>query len=100
MLVVFEAFYLLNARSFYGSALSRESLVGNPYVPLTIGIVLGIQGLFTYTEVMHTLFHTTGISGFAWIRIFGIGAVIFLLVEFEKYLFRTIPRLRARDLKP
>jgi magnesium-transporting ATPase (P-type) len=99
MLVVFEAFYLLNARSFCGSALSREGLFGNPYVPLTIGMVFGIQGLFTYTDVMQTLFHTRGIDGLAWLRIVGIGAVIFLLIEFEKYLFRTIPRLRSRDLK-
>jgi len=98
MLVVFEAFYVLNARSFYGSVLSRKGFFGNPYVLLTIGIVLGIQGLFTYTEVMQTLFHTTRIDELAWLRIVGIGAVIFLLVEFEKYVFRIILKLRARDV--
>ncbi|MDT3779082.1 cation-transporting P-type ATPase [Nitrospira sp. MA-1] len=99
MLVVFEAFYVLNARSFYGSVLSPKGLFQNPYVPLTIGMVLGIQGLFTYTEVMQTLFHTTGIDGFAWFRIVGIGLVIFLLVEFEKYVFRNLLKLRTPDLK-
>ncbi len=98
MLVVFEAFYLLNARSFYSSVLSREGLFGNLYVPLTIGLVLGIQGLFTYTEVMHTLFHTTGLTALAWLRIFGIGAVIFLLVECEKYVFRTFLNPRTPDV--
>lgn len=95
MLVVFESFYLLNARSFYGSVLSRQGLLGNPYVPLTIGMVLGIQGLFTYTEVMQTLFHTTGLHPWAWVRIVGICAVIFLLVELEKYVFRIILKLRT-----
>ncbi|MEO8327774.1 MAG: cation transporting ATPase C-terminal domain-containing protein, partial [Nitrospirota bacterium] len=99
MLVVFEAFYVLNARSFYGSVLSRKGLFGNPYVPLTIGLVLGIQGLFTYMEVMQTLFHTTAIDGLAWLHIVGIGAVIFLLVEFEKYVFRMMLRQRTPDLK-
>jgi magnesium-transporting ATPase (P-type) len=89
MLVVFEAFYILNARFFYGSVLSRQGLLGNPYVPLTIGIVLAMQGLFTYTEVMHTLFQTTGIDVLAWMRIVGIGAMIFFLVELEKYVFRA-----------
>jgi magnesium-transporting ATPase (P-type) len=98
MLVVFEAFYLLNARSFYGSVLSREGLFGNLYVPLTIGMVLGIQGLFTYTEVMHTLFHTTGLTALAWLRIIGIGAVIFLLVELEKYVFRTVLNPKTPDV--
>jgi magnesium-transporting ATPase (P-type) len=99
MLVVFEAFYVLNARSFYGSVLSRQGFFGNPYILLTIGMVLGIQGLFTYTEVMQTLFHTTGIDGLAWLRIVGIGSVIFLLVEFEKYVFRIILKPRTPDLK-
>ncbi|MDH5775994.1 MAG: cation-transporting P-type ATPase [Nitrospirota bacterium] len=98
MLVVFEAFYVLNARSFYGSVLSREGLLGNPYVLLTIGMVLGIQVLFTYTGVMQTLFHTTGIDELAWLRIMGIGAVIFLLVEFEKYVFRIVLKMRTRDV--
>ena len=99
MLVVFEAFYLLNARSFYGSVLSRNGLFGNPYVPLTIGMVLGMQGFFTYTEVMQTLFHTTAIDGLAWLRIIGIGAVIYLLVEVEKSVFRIILKFRTPDLK-
>ena len=89
MLVVFEAFYLLNARFFTGSVLSREGVLGNPFVPLAIGIVLLMQGLFTYTDVMHTLFHTTGISVWDWVRIDCIGLFIFLVVEFEKYIFRN-----------
>ncbi|HQU29316.1 MAG TPA: cation transporting ATPase C-terminal domain-containing protein, partial [Nitrospirales bacterium] len=79
--------------------LSRNGLFGNPYVPLTIGMVLGIQALFTYTEVMQTLFHTTDIDGLAWLRILGIGAVIYLLVELEKYVFRIMLKLRTPDLK-
>jgi len=98
MLVVFEAFYILNARFFYGSVLSRQGLLGNPYVPLTIGIVLAMQGLFTYTEVMHTLFQTTGIDVLAWMRIVGIGAVIFFLVELEKYVFRSALHKRIPEV--
>jgi magnesium-transporting ATPase (P-type) len=98
-LVVFEAFYLLNARSLHSSVLSREGVLGNLYVPLAIGIVLLMQGLFTYADVMQILFHTTEIDGWAWLRIVGIGGVIFLLVEFEKYLFRTIRQFRNSDVK-
>ena len=98
-LVVFEGFYVLNARFFYGSVLSREGFFGNPYVLLTIGIVLGMQGLFTYTDVMQALFHTTEISVNAWVRIVGIGVVIFILVEFEKYVFRTILNSRTPNVK-
>lgn len=98
-LVVFEAFYVLNARYFYGSVLSREGLFGNPYVLLTIGIVLAMQGLFTYAEVMQTLFHTTGIEGLAWMRIVGIGAMIFFLIELEKCVFRAVLKRRIPEMK-
>lgn len=98
MLVVFEAFYLLNARSFYESVLSRSGLLGNPYVPLTIGMVLTIQGLFTYTEFMHILFHTTVLSAGAWGRILAIGLVIFLSVEFEKYVWRVFLHRKFSNL--
>ena len=99
MLVVFEAFYLLNARSFYGSVLSRKGLFDNPYVPLTISLVLTIQGLFTYTDVMQTLFHTTELSVAAWGRIAAIGLVIFSMVELEKYVWRIGLKRRNLNLK-
>ena len=88
-LVVFEAYYLLNTRFFYDSVLSREGSLGNVYVPLAIGVVLAMQMLFTYTESMQTLFATTGIDGWAWLRIGSVGALIFFVIESEKYLLRT-----------
>ncbi len=88
-LVVFEAFYLLNARFFYDSVLSRKGFTGNPYIPLTIGIVLAMQVLFTYTGFMQVLFDTTAIDVFSWLRIFLVGAIIFLIIEGEKFLLRN-----------
>jgi hypothetical protein len=37
---------------------------------------------------MNTLFGTTGISVWDWLRIVGVGLFIFLVVEFEKYFYR------------
>ncbi len=96
-LVVFEAFYLLNARLLHGSVLSREGVLNNLYVPLAIGIVLLMQGFFTYTEVMNTLFGTTGISAWDWLRIVGVGLFIFLVVESEKYLYRKFLLAMAQE---
>lgn len=93
-LVIFEAFYLLNARLLHGSVLSREGVLGNLYVPFAIGIVLLMQGLFTYNEVMNTLFGTAGISAWDWLGILGVGLFIFLCVEFEKYLYRAFQMRR------
>jgi magnesium-transporting ATPase (P-type) len=87
-LVVFEAFYLVNARFFKGSVLSWKGVVENPFIPLAIGIVLLLQAFFTYAGVMHTLFGTAKISGWDWFRIDCIGLFIFFIVEFEKYILR------------
>ena len=98
-LVVFEAFYLINTRFFYDSVLSRKGLSGNRYIPLAIGILITLQALFTYTDVMNTLFETTSIHGWAWVRIIGVGALIFFLVELEKYVLRANIRWRMEGLK-
>jgi magnesium-transporting ATPase (P-type) len=89
MLVVFEAFYLLNARYFYRSVLSKTGLTGNPYIPLSIGIVLVMQVLFTYAGFMQVLFDTTGIDVLSWLRIVFVGALIFLIIEGEKFVLRN-----------
>jgi len=88
-LVVFEAFYLLNVRFFFEPALTRTGLIGNRFVPLSIAVVLTLQVLFTYAGFMQFLFETTSLGFPSWIRIFCVGAIIFLLIELEKYLFRS-----------
>ncbi len=88
-LVVFEIFYLINARFFFQSVVSREGLLGNPFVPISIGIILLFQALFTYAGPMETLFGTAPISLWDWVRIDGIGLGIFLIVELEKYVVRN-----------
>jgi magnesium-transporting ATPase (P-type) len=87
-LVVAEAFYLLNSRFLTASVLNFRGLVSNRWVPLSIGLVLFFQLLFTYTPLMQTFFRTTAIDAAAWMRIFAAGFLVFLLVELEKWLLR------------
>lgn len=79
-----EVFYLFNVRSFTEPVLNREGLTGNPYVLGAIALLLLAQGLFTYLPVMQTLFGTAGLDPITWLRIFGFGIIVMLLVEFEK----------------
>lgn len=88
-LVVFEAYYLLNVRFFFEPALTQRGLTGNRYVPLSIAVVFGLQILFTYTDSMQFLFETTDLGFLSWIRIFCVGAIIFFLIEMEKFFFRS-----------
>jgi magnesium-transporting ATPase (P-type) len=83
-LVMYEAFYLLNTRYIAASVLSREGILGNRYVLLAIGLVLGFQLLFTYLGPMQHLFGTEALEAREWGRILLVGATVFVLVELEK----------------
>jgi magnesium-transporting ATPase (P-type) len=87
-LVMFEVFYLLNARYILAPAYTREGLAGNRYVLLAIGLVIAFQGLFTYVPFMQLLFGTSPIDAGTWGRILVTAASVFVLVELEKSLLR------------
>jgi magnesium-transporting ATPase (P-type) len=103
-LVMYEAFYLLNTRYITASVLSREGLLGNRYVLLAIGLVLGFQLLFTYTGPMQHLFGTEALEAREWGRIFLVGATVFVLVELEKAVLvwrvkrQGLERLASREI--
>ncbi|MCK6557214.1 cation-transporting P-type ATPase [Candidatus Binatia bacterium] len=87
-LVMFEAFYLLNARFLNEPSYTRNGLFGSRPVLLAIGLVLVFQLLFTYLPVMQVLFETAAIDVAAWIRIVAVAATVFLAVEAEKAIRR------------
>ena len=88
-LVMFEAVYLLNTRFLLAPAWPWRALAGNPYVPLSIVLVLGLQLLYTYAPFMQTLFHSAPLDAGAWGRIVLIALSIYVIVEVEKALVRA-----------
>ncbi len=94
-IVLFEAFYLLNTRYIEAPVLSREGLLGNPYVLLAIALVVGFQLLFTYAPFMQYLFESQALALTDWLWIVGVSACVFVVVELEKYL-RALYRGRLR----
>jgi magnesium-transporting ATPase (P-type) len=93
-LVTFEAFYLLNTRFLLAVSWPQRALAGNPYVPLAIAVVIGLQLLFTYAPFAQKLFHTAALGADAWLRIVVIALSIYIIVEVEKWLVRA-SRLRV-----
>ncbi|UCH53530.1 MAG: HAD-IC family P-type ATPase, partial [Pseudomonadota bacterium] len=89
-LVMFEAFYLLNARFLIAPAWPRAALTGNPYVPSMIILVIGFQLLYTYAPFMQALFQSAALGFEAWARIVLIALSIYILVELEKWLVRLL----------
>ncbi|NLC71234.1 MAG: cation-transporting P-type ATPase [Desulfuromonadaceae bacterium] len=87
-LVMFEVFYLLNARYIHRNVLSRKGLTGNPLVLMAIALVLVFQLLFTYAPPLQMLFQTEAMTVGAWLRVIGVGSTVFIFVELEKFLLK------------
>lgn len=97
MFVVGEAFYLLNCRSLQRSFLA-VGFNSNPWIWVGIGVMMFLQLLFTYLPIMNSWFSSAPISAEAWVRVFGGGLLIFVLVGLEKHWrFRKISE-QSHDL--
>ncbi|MFY1020761.1 cation-transporting P-type ATPase [Ectopseudomonas khazarica] len=86
--VMCEIFYLFNSRSLLGPVLSREGLLGNPAVPLTIALCLVLQLLFTYAPPLQGVFGSESMSADEWLRVLLAGVTLFVVAELEKCLVR------------
>ena len=85
VIVLAEMAYLFNCRSLNRSVFS-VGLFSNPWVIVGSLTMLVAQLLFTYAPLMNKLFHTAPISGESWLRIVGVAAIVFVVVEIEKWM--------------
>tara|TARA_R110001592_G_scaffold362635_1_gene677476 strand:+ start:49508 stop:52270 length:2763 start_codon:yes stop_codon:yes gene_type:complete len=88
-LVMFEIFYLFNARYITASIFNWEGLTGNRYVLVAIGVLVAFQLGFTYLSPMQILFGTAAIDLNMWLRIAMVASSVLFLVELEKYFVRN-----------
>ena len=87
-LVMGEIFYLFNCRRLTAPVVGWSGFVGNPVVLITIGVLLVLQGLFTFLPLMQTLFSTAALDATTWGRIFVFGLIVYSVVEIEKAVIR------------
>jgi magnesium-transporting ATPase (P-type) len=97
VIVMVEIVYLFNCRSLGRSILSAGFLANRWAFAGALGM-LGAQLLFTYMPAMNRLFHTAPIGIESWLRISGVAAAVFIIVEFEKWI--RYGRGRAKHLLP
>ena len=88
VLVMGELCYLFNCRSLTRSMFSL-GLFSNPWVILGSLTMIGLQLLFTYSDVMNRLFQSAPISLEAWGRIVAVGASVYVIVGLEKWIRRS-----------
>ncbi len=93
-IVMFELFYLFNARFLTGSSLSASALLGSRPALIAAGLVIIFQLLFTYAPPMQFLFHTVALDVVVWAEIVSVSATVFFFVEMEKAVVRRLSEKR------
>lgn len=91
-LVMFEIFYVFNCRYLSRSAVSRHGLFGNRLTWLAVLLLGGFQIAFTYWQPMQHLFGTVDIDGAHWAVILAVAFSVFILVEVEKAIVRSVKK--------
>jgi len=94
VIVLIEAIYLFNCRSLNHSIFAIGWMT-NWWAIAGSLTMLAAQLLFTYAPVMNKLFHSAPISGASWLRLLGVVATVFVVVEMEKWL--RFGRRRGHD---
>lgn len=89
LIVVTEAFYLLNCRSLIHPFLGMKWF-NNAWIWIGMIAMFLVQGGFNYLAWMNQWFHTAPVRAETWLHVGVAGFVIFVIVELEKTL-----RLRA-----
>ena len=89
-LVLGQVFYLFNSRFLRESSLRLGLLFTNRVVWTAVGVLVVLQVLFVYVPFLNVWFHSAPIPARDWLLPIGIGLAIFLTVEGEKAVFRTL----------
>ena len=80
-MIVGQVFYLVNSRFLLDSCFSLRALMGNKWIPISIGGVIILQMLFTYAPFMQAIFGTEALPLSIWGWLLLGGFVFFTLVE-------------------
>lgn len=94
-IVAAEMFYLLNSRSLREPVLNIEGLFGNRVALVTVVACFGLTTLYTYTPVMNAIFGSAPLGWVEWVKVAGVGALVFAAVEIEKAVVRGYRTRRA-----
>lgn len=91
-LVIMEIFYLFSVRSLRARSWTVASILGTKAVFIAVTVVLLLQVVFTYAPFMQLFFDTRPMSATMIGIVLGVGVVVFLILELEKWLRLAIMR--------
>jgi len=85
VIVLVEAFYLLNCRSLTQSMFA-VGVFSNRWLLAGVTAMLGGQLLFTYAPVINRVFGSAPLSLESWLRILAVAVITYAIVGFEKWI--------------
>ena len=91
-LVAGQLFYLFNCRKIQHPALGK-GFFNNRYAFWAAGALIILQMGFVYLPFMNTFFNSKAIAAAYWLYPVAAGALVFLLVELEKYILLKFKKL-------
>jgi potassium/sodium efflux P-type ATPase len=86
-LVAGQLFYLFNCRKIENPAIGK-GFFNNRYAFLAAGVLILLQMGFVYLPFMNTFFGTRSIAATSWLYPLSAGALVFLIVELEKFFIQ------------
>lgn len=93
-IVLCQAFHLFNSRSVRQPAHALDFL-GNKAVFAVCGLMLLFQLSVVYLPFMNTVFGTEPVGLTGWLAPMALGAIVFIVVEGEKYAMRALDARKA-----
>ncbi len=94
-IVVMEIFYLFSVRYVHGSSLTLQGVLGTPAVLIGVGTVILAQLAFTYLPFLQAIFETRPVSLAEGAIVIGVGVLLLIIVESEKWLRASLFGTRA-----
>lgn len=85
-LVVMEVFYLIFIRNIYGTSLTWKVLRGTKVVWLVVVVITLAQFAITYLPPLQAVFTTEALPLMDGLLVFGVGVVLFIILEIEKQI--------------
>ena len=84
-LVTMEMFHLFFIRNLHGSSFTWQAIRGTRVIWIVIGVIALAQVSISYHPMLQAIFATEAMPLREAFIVFGIGVVLFALLEFEKY---------------
>lgn len=90
MLALGQIAYLFSCRYLHRSSLTRGAFTGNRVVWIAVGVLLGLQLVFSYAPFMHSWFGSAPIGPGEWALTVVLAVGVFLLAEVAKPVSRML----------